>query len=487
MFYAERPDSLEAALQTTDEQPCFPLPLAPFEAYMLADHRPDYPMHFYIGMHFSGALDRERFRQALTEAIKRHPLLRARIRQRFGRSPVWESGTGVCLRECARGFDDLSEVQQAAEIDLTVETGLRTWLYAKPAEAQVLFEFHHSCCDGLGALVFLEDVLVAYDRIVRGMPTEQNAVRVSELRRRAAIPLSVGQAVRKIPLDVQDFFRILFRRPAIVAESVPSADIVDRADITSTQSEDGTQSAGGTQSQDGDGRSAVLSHRFGTAELNALLTESRAQSATLNSLLMKAVYQSLDQWMSRNGDTGHRWIRMGVPASTRADRQAATSCCNQVTIMFLDQHSREIRQGESLLTRVTEQTRFHRDSNIWYSMLQLLDFLAVVPPLLRLYLRANRRMCTTIVSNVGRAFEACTLPRTDGRLKAGDLQLTGLNFLSPLRPGTEVTFGIVTYAGTLSLNMHYKPQRIAEPEARRLFEQLVRNILDSADVPNSQR
>ena len=150
--------------------------------------------------------------------------------------------------------------------------------------------------------------------------------------------------------------------------------------------------------------------------------------------------------------------------------------------MFLDQHSRDIRNPERLLDRVTQQTRFHRESNIWLSMLQLLEFLAAVPPLLHLYLRTNRRMCTTIMSNVGRAFEACPLVNHDGQLVTGDALLTSLDFLSPLRPGTDVTFGIVTYAGALNICMHYKPQRVDKARAKKLFDQLVRNICDAVET-----
>ncbi|GEM_PF-6493174 len=61
-------------------------------------------------------------------------------------------------------------------------------------------------------------------------------------------------------------------------------------------------------------------------------------------------------------------------------------------------------------------------------------------------------------------------------------RLSSLDFLSPLRPGTDVTFGVVTYAGTLSLCMHYKPHRIADVQARELFDRLVRNLRESTVV-----
>ena len=43
----------------------FPLPLVPFEHYMLADDRADYPMTFFMRLHFRGRFDRGRLDNAL--------------------------------------------------------------------------------------------------------------------------------------------------------------------------------------------------------------------------------------------------------------------------------------------------------------------------------------------------------------------------------------------------------------------------------------
>jgi NRPS condensation-like uncharacterized protein len=455
---------LESKSCTVESTQIFPLPLAPFEAYMLADHRDDYPMHFYFRMKLQGRLRSESFRQAVTESIERHPLLRAKVLPRFGRAPVWQPSDVVCIRTCQEGFTDLTEVLQPPHIDLTSESGLRTWVFDGRSDTELLFEFHHSCCDGLGALIFLEDLLVTYHRITAGEQATDVSVRGQGLKTRAAIPLTAGQAVRKIPFDIVDFFRIVLRRPA-----------------TAAQPETPVEPEGSRR------LSAFLSHQFSTDELNALLAEARVQSSTLNNILMKDVYRSLDQCLEESGESAHRWIRMGVPASTRVGDSANKTCCNHVTIMFLDQHSSDIRTSESLLHQITQMTRFHRESNIWYSMLQLLEVLAAVPPLLRLYLRTNRRMCTTITSNVGRAFESCPLPRNQGQLVVGDMLLTSLSFLSPLRPGTEVTFGCVTYGNTLSLSMHYKPQRVGKDQARKLMDHVVGNLRKSAGAGFSER
>jgi hypothetical protein len=64
--------------------PLFPLPLVPFEHYMLTDDRADYPMTFFLQLRFAGSMDQPRFRAALDSAVALHPLLRAHVRVAFG-------------------------------------------------------------------------------------------------------------------------------------------------------------------------------------------------------------------------------------------------------------------------------------------------------------------------------------------------------------------------------------------------------------------
>ena len=64
----------------------FPLRLTPFEEFMFADDRTDYPMTFFIDVGLSGSLCRPSFEQALHQALQRHPLLTSRVEPRWGES-----------------------------------------------------------------------------------------------------------------------------------------------------------------------------------------------------------------------------------------------------------------------------------------------------------------------------------------------------------------------------------------------------------------
>src|SRR5688572_4783806 len=66
-----------------------PLPLTPFERYMLADDQPAFPMVAIVELEFGGSLRRDLLVQSLGPALLRHPLLWARV-SGSGQSAKWE-------------------------------------------------------------------------------------------------------------------------------------------------------------------------------------------------------------------------------------------------------------------------------------------------------------------------------------------------------------------------------------------------------------
>ena len=437
----------------------FPLRFSPFEAYLLADDRPDYPMQFFFRLVFHGRLDRAALLESLNWSVARHPLLRSTVRQRFGQSPVWHEGFCVDLRDCQQGFEQLAEVYEAPNIDLSSEPGLRTWLFQETGKAEVLFQFHHSCCDGIGARQLIEELFLRYHSITNGHKNDEPVALHAGLNSRAKLRITVWEALRKIPIDIKDLFRISFRRPATISTSSN-----DEITIDANES-----------------RSGFFYHEFSADELDGLLCVSREQGTTLTNVVMRDLYCSIDHLLSRHVDERRRWIRIAVPTDLRVKDETARPCCNQVSIMFIDQNSRHIRDApQRLLERIARQTAFRRRFGQKYSMLQTLRFLAVMPPLLRFFIRTKRHMCTSILSNLGRVFESCSLPRVDGKLRTGDLVLESIDFLVPLRRDTEVTFGMLTYAGKLKLCMHYQPQRVCRTHAKELFERLVESVRESS-------
>ena len=149
-----------AAAETPSSLPgLWPLPLTPFESYMIADDQPDYPMTFVVRLQFDGCVERETFATALAIALARNPLLTARVDDRD--DPCWVAGEITPWLDFGPDTEPLTG-GCARPIDPHHEPGLRTWVRVGDDTSRIIFQFHHACCDGIGAFHFVEDLLVAY-------------------------------------------------------------------------------------------------------------------------------------------------------------------------------------------------------------------------------------------------------------------------------------------------------------------------------------
>src|SRR4051812_29827861 len=79
----------QSDISTDPKHGVFPLPLSPFEQYMVQDNTDSYPMSFVLILKLNGNLNREAFAQSVDFALKRHPLLMSRVGKVEGNGLCW--------------------------------------------------------------------------------------------------------------------------------------------------------------------------------------------------------------------------------------------------------------------------------------------------------------------------------------------------------------------------------------------------------------
>ena len=84
-----RDDSEVSTNSTTTDEDVFPLPLSPFERYMVLDDTDAYPMSFVLIVRLKGNLQQEVFEESVVFALRRHPLLMSTIRKVGGQGWCW--------------------------------------------------------------------------------------------------------------------------------------------------------------------------------------------------------------------------------------------------------------------------------------------------------------------------------------------------------------------------------------------------------------
>ncbi len=118
----------------------WPLPLAPFEQYMLTDDRPSCPMTFFVRLRCSGTVFPQAFEAAVGSAVARHPLLSAIVRRTKRNKLVWITVN----RLPAIHWAPLDDSETIPSIDLLHEPGLRLWVDQREGYVELLAQFHQT-------------------------------------------------------------------------------------------------------------------------------------------------------------------------------------------------------------------------------------------------------------------------------------------------------------------------------------------------------
>jgi hypothetical protein len=440
-----------------------PLPLAPFEEYMLADDRPAYPMNFFIRLRFSGTFDRPALDSALQTALARHPLLSAVVQQTGRKRPQW-----IEANHCRPAIRRLPQpphraYPHAEGIDLRAEPGLRLSVVEGTQSADLLAQFHHACCDGLGALLFLGDLLVAYalatDTAAQGATL--SLLEEERLRGRGRFGLTprklLAMAHRQLVgvLGVWQFFAHA-PVPAAPYHTPPAAQPLP------------------------DSYPAACTVEFAEHELDGLRHSAAQTGVTLNDLLARDLFLALAAWKSRHfSPRDHQWLRLSVPINLRTPADRKLPAANAVSMVFLDRRPRDFADPVRLLVGIHRQMERIKRLRLGLTFVWSVTAVRALPGGLARMAAADQCSATCVLTNLGRPLASTPLPRQQGRIAVGGAVLEGIDMLAPLRPYTCAAFAVYRYAGRLCICLHYDPRPLKAAQAEDLLETFARQVRTS--------
>jgi NRPS condensation-like uncharacterized protein len=437
-----------------------PLPLVPFEQYMLFDDRPAYPMTFFIRLHFSGRVNLSALQTALPAVLARHPLLCAVVRKTGRRfewvpSPSEPAITVVSLRAgaclpCPRA------------IDLRHEPGLRMWAVEDAEPFHLLLQFHHACCDALGAFVFLEHLLTAYAQAT-GAALNLRAPDQQSLRRRGQFgssPRPFLPIVRQKVVSLRRAWRFVTHRPLCI---VPRA-LVVQPDALPTN------------------YPSAYSRQLTAVESLRLHAVASQQGATLNDLLARDWFLAVNVWKTRHfPKPSGGWLRLCVPINLRTEDHRGLSAANVVSMVFLDRRRKDLTDPDRLLRGIHREMHEIKRLGLGETFVAGMGLFAKLPDRLMCAVGPDRCWATGVLSNLGVLLTDAALPTRDGRLELDGAVLDQIDFLPSLRPGTFAAFGAFTYADQLCLTLHYDPRAIEPLQAEGLIDTFVEQLRSSGE------
>ena len=197
---------------------------------------------------------------------------------------------------------------------------------------------------------------------------------------------------------------------------------------------------------------------------------ARRRGATVNDLLCCDLFLAIQAFRREMGQRPDAWLRLAVPVDLRTQAHRRMSAANLTGLVFLTRHANACRNPAALLQGIHEEMCQVKEWRLARTFLRGLQIRRHLPGGIAHGVHGSKCQATATMTNVGEIFAGSRLPRKDGRLVAGNLLLDSADFLAPLRPLTCVSLSACTYAGRLSLNLHYDPHGLSEGSAIRLFD-----------------
>ena len=447
--------ALHAPWATVDRQ----WRLTPFEQFMWLDDRPAYPLVFEVVLRFAGPIDRGAMADAWRFALARHPLLRATIRTESG-SLIWNAPATGWAGLAIAGAEEESSTD-LPRIDLEREPGLQGFLRETLEGSDLTLLFHHACCDGHGARMFLQDLVLAYT-VLGGVSPEEDPFFRSDaalLDEREKVPGAEGGG-RAAWQRIKHAARFALLRPTPVASNISPA-VAQPARHTSGSS------------------LGHRSHTFSADEVAGMDAIQQRFSATRNDISVAILFSVLAGWQRSNRISPRARIRVAVPTDMRSRADERMPAANRYTYIFLERRIADCGDWESLLPGLQRDFQERRQQGRGIQFLSSLQRAARFPQAMRWLLQRPTCFATAVLTNLSDPSWRLRkrLPvDAEGLMWLGKAQCLDIQIRTPpLRPGTRWGFGIFEYAGRMTISFRYDATSITSEAADAIMESYVRH------------
>lgn len=435
-------------------------PLTHFEELMLHQDSSAFPTNCFVRMRFEGLLDERAFRAAVLATIKRHPLLHSTVQQHRGRyrwhvdeaapDVTWFSGASA-------------EGPTYLRLNLEVEHGLRFVVRVDERDSELVVQFHHACCDGLAIFQVVHELLLAYAIEKDGNATYSLPdVAQDLLDSRGSLGLTTGSFLRifvRQAVGLLGVVQFLVRKP----EHLVRHRVVDRTAPTPPAFP------------------TVVAHHFDKEVSADLRQAAKRARVTQNDLLIRDLFLALQEFRrSQQVGNPEGWLRVMIPVSLRRKEQYQAPAANIVSSVFLDRRSADMEEPDQLLKGLSEEMNLIKRLQLNYLFIYSLWVQRLLPRGLQRTARPKNCQITAVFTNLSRLFLRSPLPRSEGRLRCGNVVLNETEAIPPIARHLNAAFGVSWYASRLTITLHHDPRAVSTQAADELLGIVVRRVQKSS-------
>ncbi len=430
------------------------LPLTPLEEYFFWEDRPAYPCSCFIRLRFVGPFSYRAFQAAWPVVLSRHPLLASRVVASRWRGLQWLPVEHPHPRIQWQRAEPEDAFPRADHLDLREEIGIRFQAVEGAEGTDLVIQFHHACCDGVGIFGFIHELLLAYHAACSGGPADAKLPELDSqaLRKRGTYGLTARRLLRMLPsqcVGLAGVREFLGRRPIPLMPSVATS----RAPAVA------------------DDYPATCCTYLSREEASALRMVAQDEGATVNELLIRDLLLGLRDWRQQQGiRDDEAWMRLMIPLNMRTAADRRLPAADVVSSVFVDRCGSDCRDPARLLRGIHEQMEVIKQHDLGHTFLLSLRVCKLLPGGLRPHVQRDRCKVTCVLTNLGRLLRRGPWPRDDGRLVAGEAVLDRIDILAPFRPQTHAAVAVATYAGRLSVTLHYDSRAISANQGGQFME-----------------
>jgi hypothetical protein len=172
-------------------------------------------------------------------------------------------------------------------------------------------------------------------------------------------------------------------------------------------------------------------------------------------------------------------VRVMVPVNLRTPRDRDLPAANVVALINLDRRPHRWRNPRQMLKVLHWEMSIVKRARLGLTFIRLIQIVHYLLGRLPQMMPRDKCLATCVLSNLGEPWQDSARLGPDGRLSAGNVTVCRLELLPPIRPLTRAAFGVVTYAGELTVTLHYDRRALTPDEGRRLLAMLIGRLGDS--------
>ena len=432
---------------------------------MVWDDRSEYPMTFVVQMEFAGTLDRAAITRALPLALQRHPLYQAVIQPAKGGRDGWVAASDPTVTIDWGDLDAPIELQDGEAIDIRDGVGLRIWIRADDEQAIVTLQCHHAAADGIGSYQFISDWLWYYASEV-GMPVEEELPPLE--------PHALRDRIRN-SFNLENYQDDAGKFDWRSTKALGWQCIKGVQPISAPKGKKSRKSIADGHAIDFPG---LCSFEFAPKVYREIRRAAEQRGQTTNELLIERLLVTMRQWNEANGQRGRRDLCIMMPMDLRELDTRMATAANLVSYALIRRKQSQCVASEELIDSLRQEMLHLKHQRQCTPFMSMISYIQRFPVGLKKWISSRRCMATAIVSNTGDPTKRFLVPfpRAKGLLQAGNLTMTDIGGVPPMRSGTRLTISIFTYRRVLKICLRCDPHLFDREDTKRFADAYQQSI-----------